>query len=154
MMLILENKIPPPIIAILLAAAMWWVSLIAPAVELNPFVRQIVIVLLIVLGAGFDVAAILAFRRVTTTVNPMKPETASSLVRSGIYHVSRNPMYVGLALFLTAWAVYLSSAWPYLGVLGFVLYMNQFQIAPEERALTKNFGGEYVKYQSKVRRWL
>jgi protein-S-isoprenylcysteine O-methyltransferase Ste14 len=75
-------------------------------------------------------------------------------VCSGIYQVSRNPMYVGLALFLTAWAVYLSSIWACLGVLGFVLYISRFQIAPEERALTKIFGTEFTNYQSKVRRWL
>ena len=150
----LENKIPPPIIAALLAVAMWWGSSVAPAVELNSSVRQIIIVLLLVLGASVDIAAILAFRRAITTVNPIKPEKASSLVRSGIYQVSRNPMYVGLALFLLAWAVYLSSVWACLGVLGFVLYINRFQIAPEEQALTKNFGAEYVNYQSKVRRWL
>ncbi len=153
-MLTLKNKIPPPIIAALFAAAMWWISLSVPAIELNTTARLIVIILLVVVGVCFDVAAIIAFRRATTTVNPIKPETASSLVCSGIYQVSRNPMYVGLALFLTAWAVYLSSIWACLGVLGFVLYMNRFQIAPEERALIKNFGAEYVSYQSKVRRWL
>ncbi len=150
----LENKIPPPIIAALFAVAMWRVSLFDSAFELNTSARLMAIILLLVVGACFDIAAIIAFRRATTTVNPIKPETASSLVCSGIYQVSRNPMYVGLALFLTAWAVYLSSIWACLGVLGFVLYISRFQIAPEERALTKIFGTEFTNYQSKVRRWL
>ena len=63
-------------------------------------------------------------------------------------------MYVGLAWILAAWAVFLSSAWALLGLVAFVFYMGRFQIAPEERALTKLFGNEYTSYQARVRRWL
>ena len=63
-------------------------------------------------------------------------------------------MYVGLSCVLVAWAVFLSSAWALLGPVAFVLYIGRFQIGPEERALAKLFGSEYVDYQAKVRRWL
>ncbi len=63
-------------------------------------------------------------------------------------------MYVGFALSLLAWACYLVSPLALLGVLGFVLYMNRFQIGPEERALTILFGSEFQVYQAQVRRWL
>jgi protein-S-isoprenylcysteine O-methyltransferase Ste14 len=63
-------------------------------------------------------------------------------------------MYLGLALLLVAWAVYLASPAAVLGVVGFILYINQFQIAPEERAIAALFGNEFVNYQSQVRRWL
>ena len=63
-------------------------------------------------------------------------------------------MYVGFALFLLAWAVYLASLWALIGVPGFVLYMNRFQIAPEERALLSLFGGEFEEYRLRVKRWL
>lgn len=63
-------------------------------------------------------------------------------------------MYVGFAMFLTAWAFYLASPLLLLGVLGFILYMNRFQITPEERALTTLFGADFLAYQAKVRRWL
>jgi protein-S-isoprenylcysteine O-methyltransferase Ste14 len=63
-------------------------------------------------------------------------------------------MYVGLSFALFAWAIFLSSAWALLGLLAFVLYIGRFQIAPEERALSKLFGSEYTAYQAKVRRWL
>jgi protein-S-isoprenylcysteine O-methyltransferase Ste14 len=63
-------------------------------------------------------------------------------------------MYVGLLFVLAGWGVYLASAWSLIGPVAFVLYMNRFQIAPEERALSALFGAEYADYASKVRRWL
>ena len=63
-------------------------------------------------------------------------------------------MYVGLLVLLFAWAVFLSSAWALLGPVVFVLYMNRFQIAPEERVLSGMFGTDYSAYKSRVRRWL
>lgn len=63
-------------------------------------------------------------------------------------------MYLGLLFILIAWAVFLSSAWALIGPLAFVLYMNRFQIAPEERALSAMFGISYSAYKSRVRRWL
>ncbi|SHO20788.1 Membrane protein, putative [Moritella viscosa] len=63
-------------------------------------------------------------------------------------------MYVGFALFLLSWGVYLSSPWTILVIVGFVFYMNKFQIIPEERALTTIFGSEFTSYLSQVRRWL
>ena len=149
-----ESKIPPPIIAAIAAAVMWGFSFIVPAIRLGPVARTTAIIVLLVSGIYFGISGIVSFKKAATTTNPLKPETASSLVCSGIYKVSRNPMYVGLALVLLAWAVYLSSAWVIIGIFGFVLYMNQFQIVPEERALTELFGAEYLNYQSRVSRWL
>ncbi|MGH8122848.1 MAG: methyltransferase family protein, partial [Rudaea sp.] len=109
---------------------------------------------IVLLGVACSAAGILSFRRARTTVDPTKPEQASSLVKTGIYRVTRNPMYLGLTLVLVAWAAFLSSAWALLGVAGFVLYMSRFQIAPEERALASLFASEYEAYKASVRRWL
>ena len=106
------------------------------------------------MGAFICAAGIVSFRMAKTTVNPLKPETASSLVDSGIYQFSRNPMYVGFAFALTAWALWLSSLWALGGVVVFVLYMNKFQIQPEEKVLAQLFGDDFTVYQAKVRRWL
>ena len=84
----------------------------------------------------------------------MSPEKSSALVCTGIYKYSRNPMYLGMALLLLAWAIYLASAWALLGVLAYVLYITRFQIIPEERVMEKLFGQEYLAYKAKVRRWL
>jgi protein-S-isoprenylcysteine O-methyltransferase Ste14 len=102
----------------------------------------------------FSLAGIVSFRRARTTVNPMKPEAATSLVSSGIYRITRNPMYVGLLFVLVAWAAGLSSAWSMLEPLAFFLYIGRFQITPEERVLSQLFGAEYSAYKARVRRWL
>ena len=150
----LELKIPPPAVAALIAGAMWGISLVAPLLEMPAFFRIAAAVTIALVGVSFSLAGVISFRRAGTTVNPMKPETTSSLVCSGIYRVSRNPMYVGLLFILVAWAVFLSSAWALLGPLAFVLYINRFQITPEERMLSAMFGAGYSAYKSSVRRWL
>ena len=150
----LEAKIPPPLVAAVIALAMWGISQLAPSLQVPKFLRVSAAAAALLVGIGFSAAGLLAFRRARTTVNPTKPEQASSLVRSGIYRITRNPMYVGLLCVLVAWAVFLFSVWPLLGPIVFVLYIQRFQIAPEERALGKLFGSEYADYQAKVRRWL
>lgn len=150
----LENKIPPPIIAVAFGVVMWGIDNYIPGIEVGESIRSIVAALVALIGAFFCIAGFSSFRRARTTVNPLKPETASALVSSGIYQFSRNPMYAGFALLLVAWAVYLSSFLALFGVIGFVLFINRFQIQPEERALTALFGTEFERYRNSVRRWV
>ena len=150
----LETKIPPPILTAAVALAMWGVSRYTPLFEISSFLRGVISAVALLTGIGFSAAGLLEFRRAQTTVNPLRPEQASSLVDSGVYRMTRNPMYVGLCFVLVAWAVFLSSGWALLGPLVFMLYIGRFQIAPEERALTARFGDAYADYQSRVRRWL
>ena len=150
----LEAKIPPPVVAMVIGAAMWGVSRLAPLLQIPSAVRLWVAIAIFVVGIGFSAAGVIAFRRARTTVNPTKPDKASSLVSSGVYRITRNPMYVGLSCALVAWVVFLGSAWPLLGPVAFVLYIGRFQITPEERALEKLFGGAYADYCARVRRWL
>lgn len=150
----LELKIPPPLVALLVAIAMWLVAPFVPLLELPSIARKSVAVAIALAGGAFDIAGTLSFRRARTTVNPMRPNSASALVSSGVYGVTRNPMYVGLLFILVSWAVFLSSAWALLGPLAFYLYIARFQIAPEERVLSELFGDEYLAYKAKVRRWL
>lgn len=150
----LEVKVPPPVVAAVVAIAMWGTSRFAPLLHLSSTLHFTATAVMALIGIGFSIAGVTAFRRARTTVNPTTPERASSLVSSGVFRITRNPMYVGLAWILGAWAVFLSSAWALLGLVAFVFYMDRFQIAPEERALTKLFGNEYTSYQARVRRWL
>lgn len=150
----LENKIPPLVVAVLFGALMWGASANLPSIDAPHSMRAVFALLVFCAGVFFSLSGTVSFRRAKTTVNPLKPETASALVSTGIYRYSRNPMYVGFAMFLTSWAFYLASPLLLLGVLGFVVYMNRFQITPEERALTALFGADFLAYQAKVRRWL
>lgn len=105
-------------------------------------------------GMAVGIAGIAAFREHGTTVHPMHPEKASTVVRSGVYRFTRNPMYLGLTLMLSGWAVYLGSLAAVLVVPLFVAYMTRFQIVPEERALQERFGADFLTYRDSVRRWL
>ena len=150
----LELRIPPPIIALIVAAIMWWISLATTSIEIPSLIRVTTTIAIALAGVGTAISGVITFRHARTTLNPLKPETTSAIVTSGVYRFTRNPMYVGLALVLLAWAVFMSSAWSLLGLVCFILYMNRFQIMPEERALSGMFAASYSAYQAKVRRWL
>ncbi|WP_247596754.1 isoprenylcysteine carboxylmethyltransferase family protein [Hydrogenophaga sp. PAMC20947] len=149
----LETRIPPPVVALVLAFLMWngsvWLGAVSP-----PAWRLALVAALVALGAVCDLSGVWAFHRARTTVNPMKPGSATSLVTAGIYRWTRNPMYVGMVLFLTAGAVYLWSIWALPGPLAFVVYINRFQIGPEERVMRARFGEAYEAYCRRVRRWM
>ena len=150
----LELKVPPPVVALVLALAMWAVSRLTLTFEVAAPLRIAVAVAIALAGGAFSVAGVIAFHQAQTTLNPMKPEAASSLVTTGIYRVTRNPMYVGLLFVLVGWTAFLCAPWTLAGPLVFVAYMTRFQIAPEERALMSAFGDVYVSYKARVRRWL
>lgn len=150
----LKNKIPPPIVTLVFAGAMWLISFYAPIVAIPDAFKISIAIFIVLVGVIVCGLGVIEFRRAKTTVNPLRPETASSLVDNGIYQYTRNPMYLGFLLFLVAWAFYLSSPMTLLGVVGYVLYMNHFQIQLEEQVLQRIFGKPYETYKLKVRRWL
>jgi protein-S-isoprenylcysteine O-methyltransferase Ste14 len=133
---------------------MWLTKRAAPALTVAFTGRQVVAILVAIAGAMIIGLGVVAFRRAKTTVNPMKPDSASSLVVTGIYGVTRNPMYLGLFVILIGWAIFLSNALGFVCLALFILYMNRFQIEPEERALAFLFGKDFAAYRSRVRRWL
>ena len=150
----LELKIPPAAVFLACAAGMWLLAGAFPGGEFE--LRYAGFLALAIAGSGLAVAlaGIAEFRRLSTTVNPIRPGEASSIVTGGIYRYTRNPMYVGLACCVLAWAVYLRNYAALPWIVIFVAYMTQFQIKPEERALQEKFGDEYTSYKSRVRRWL
>lgn len=150
----LELRIPPPLVALGLALLMWLTSLLFESLPVPFEFRLVAALALVAIGQSISIPGILLFRRAGTTVNPFKPCTTSSLVTNGVYRLTRNPMYIGLLLTLLGWAAFLSSLPALLFLAGFVLYMNRFQIEPEERALLSLFGVDYAAYQKRVRRWL
>jgi protein-S-isoprenylcysteine O-methyltransferase Ste14 len=153
-MRVLKLKVPPVAVLLVTAALMWLGASVAPRFGFAIPLRSILALVFALLGAMTSILGVVSFRRAGTTVNPLKPEASSSLVRSGVYAFSRNPMYLGFLLLLLAWGIYLSNALALLLLPVFVAYMNRFQIEPEENALTARFGQEFVTYTTRVRRWL
>jgi len=150
----LELRVPPPVVAVAIAAAMYLAGKRAPDPHLEFQARVPMVALLAAAGVALDLAGLWIFHRRQTTVNPRLPDRATSLVTSGIYRWTRNPMYLGLLLLLTSWAIWLSSAVCFLGLPLLIVYLTRFQILPEERVLRAKFPTESADYQRRVRRWL
>lgn len=89
-----------------------------------------------------------------TTLDPRVPGKASHFVARGLFRISRNPMYLGMALLLLGISCWTANAVAYALVVVFCLYLTEFQIKPEERALQALFGQEYLAYKARVRRWV
>jgi protein-S-isoprenylcysteine O-methyltransferase Ste14 len=150
----LELKIPPLVAAFLAGATMWVAAYLLPAVHRTGQLRFVVAVVCAAFGVIIAFLGFWAFRQAKTTVNPVTPEAASSVVTGGVYSYTRNPMYVGLMFVLLGWAVWLSVPWVFIGPFAFALFLTRFQIIPEERVMSSKFGRDYDEYRERVRRWL
>lgn len=154
----LETRIPPPLVTLIFALVLWGLSRAEFGLTfgdlLNNALRLSASVLLFLIGAVFSILGVASFKKAKTTVNPLKPQQASTLVNSGIYQISRNPMYVGFVFFLTALSIFLNSFLFIILTPIFMLYITYFQIIPEERALETLFSEQYLHYKNTVRRWL
>ncbi|GLR74206.1 methyltransferase family protein [Aliivibrio sifiae] len=150
----LELRIPPPLVMLLFMATVFVFDYIAPFnLFYLPWLSYVLVISLIVLGGVIALWGVKKFREAKTTVNPLKPESSSSLVNSGIYQYTRNPMYLGLLLTLLSSVAYTQHPLGLVSALGFVLYINRFQIEPEEKMLGTLFGDEFVEYTNRVKRW-
>lgn len=149
----LELKVPPLALVLLAALLMWLGARWFPALGFRFPGQSLVAWGLGIAGAFICALGLVEFKRARTTVNPTKPGSASSLVRTGIYRRTRNPMYLGFLLMLCAWALAMGNPLALMIPPAFVAYMNRFQIRPEERALTALFGDAFRDYCREVRRW-
>lgn len=146
--------IPPPVILAIAALLMWLVARLFDGLNAAFPLQQTLVLLLVALGVGLMAASAHAFYRVRTTINPMTPDKASALITSGVYRLSRNPIYLADALLLAAFAVWLGNGLCVPILAGFIWYIDRFQIRVEEHALVNRFGAEYQAYREAVRRWI
>jgi protein-S-isoprenylcysteine O-methyltransferase Ste14 len=150
----LQLKVPP------LAVCAIFIGAIAAAAHFIPWANvpfpghRAVAMVALLLGVVVALAGVVQFRLSRTTVNPLTPGNASSIVTTGVYRLSRNPMYLGMAVALLGVAAWWSSLVGYVLVSLFCFYMSELQIKPEERALRERFGHEFLAYAKRVRRWL
>jgi protein-S-isoprenylcysteine O-methyltransferase Ste14 len=153
-MTVLELKLPPVLITVIFALLMWLVSRLTTDIPMSTGLRLTALLVLTAAGAFVGLAGVLSFRKARTSVNPLSPHSCSSLVVSGVFSISRNPMYLALFLVLLGWGLYLANLYSLVLAIGFVAYMSRFQIQPEERALEAAFGQEFLDNRREVRRWL
>jgi protein-S-isoprenylcysteine O-methyltransferase Ste14 len=151
----LEARVPPVVIFL------FGLGIIEVGVKCWPLwsgtpslASKVLVGVLLVWGAILGAAGVAQFLQAKTTVHPNHPDRASVLVTGGIYRVTRNPMYLGLATFLAAYGFYRMHPAGLVAVLSYVAVITRLQIVPEERALLARFGPTYEDYKKRVRRWI
>ena len=150
----LELKVPPILQMVIAAGLMWILAVLLPNMSIAFFASTLVALVLASIGIAVVILGVQAFLSADTTIDPRIPEQSSRLVTKGVYSISRNPMYVGFLLMLIGWGAFLFNIMSFLLLPLFVMYMNRFQITPEERYMRKKFGQEYSQYAAAVRRWV
>jgi len=148
----LELRVPPVALTLLFAVLMWLASAYSPFSITMPW-RDAIALTFCGVGLAIVLAGVLSFRQANTTVNPLTPEATTAMVTSSIYRFSRSPMYLGFFLALVGWATHLAHLLAFALLPLFVLYINRFQIPPEERTLAEKFPQEFAAYKSSVSRW-
>lgn len=150
----LELRVAPPIVMLVTAG----LELVARRVDATPTLpvpaRVAGAGVLLALGLAIFARAIATLHGAGTTANPHAPQRSSALVTSGIFTVSRNPMYLAMVVFLVAIAIGLGSPLALVPVAAFVAYIDRLQIRPEERALRAVFGDDFDAYCRRTRRWI
>lgn len=106
----------------------------------------------LLVGCGFCLGGAVQFARQRTTLMPFSSSRA--LVTSGVFRVSRNPMYLGMAVILVGLAVVAGSATSFLVPPLFVIAVDRLLIRAEEAMLAEQFGEVYGDYRRRVRRWV
>ncbi|MEQ8579675.1 MAG: isoprenylcysteine carboxylmethyltransferase family protein [Balneola sp.] len=150
----MKLKTPPVIVVAITVFLMWVIDKYLSVEFLALNAPKWIIVLTPILGIACIVLGVIQFSLKKTTVNPHKPEDSTSLVSSGIYSISRNPMYLGMLILLLFYGLFLGNGLVFMMLPVFIWYMNSFQIKPEEEMMIELFGDEYKDYQKRVRRWI
>jgi len=153
MMKFLELKIPPPIL-VLFTGLFMWISAESLPNEMNLTLTTPLSILIFLFGFGITAFAAISFRKAKTTISPTHPQNATVLIHSGLFRLSRNPMYLGMAIMLIGWATGLKNIQVIWGPIFFILYITRLQIVPEEKILTEKWGDQYLNYCLQTRRWL
>ena len=149
----MKLKIPPAIQFLFFAIAMFIITKITGK-NFSFALQNVVVILLFAFGAFIGLLAVLSFRKAHTTINPLDPSKASKLVTSDLYQYTRNPMYLGLVIIQTALFFGFGNYYNIIILFIYGWYLTNYQIKPEEEALTKLFGEGYTQYCEKVRRWV
>ncbi len=144
--------VPPPLLYLVMLALGWVLSAMFPTPSLIGGLSWIIGALLAAGGLAIGALAFAAMRRASESPNPTVP--TRSLVVSGPYRFTRNPLYVAMTLVYAGIAVAINSIWALALLVVVLILMDRTVIASEERYLHAQFGDAYAQYRARVRRWL
>ena len=151
-MINIKTKLPPPLVALTFGFLINYTKNIFPKIEIE---NEIIFgSFMIIIGLIIILSSIILFKKYQTTITPLNPSNATKLITDGIYKFSRNPMYLGLLLVLFGFSIILNPTGGFLLIPLFILYINLFQIIPEENAMVDLFKDEFLEYKENVRRWI
>jgi len=150
----MKSNIPPVLVMFFTIALMLIIDRYLAFEIINFDGHRLVAEMIFGLAVLSGVLALWEFFKASTTIDPHSAEKVRTLVRSGIYRFSRNPMYLALVLVLLAAAFYMGNIATLVVLPFFIWYMQYFQVKPEEKALTEKFGKQYREYRNNVRRWI
>jgi len=147
----MKSPLPPTYFlgAIVLAVALHF---LLPLRQLLAFPWRLAGLVPLVLGVALNLLADQTFKKHHTTVKPF--EESNALVTSGVFGLSRNPMYLGMTLIILGMALLLGSATPWFVVVLLPFLFDRVFIAPEEKMLEETFGDEFRAYRKRVRKWI
>ena len=148
----MNNKIPPPIVTLTFGLLIYFTKSVFPTFTNG--LLSILSLFSLLIGLSILISAVSSFKKQQTTVNPISIEKASSLVVTGIFTYSRNPMYLGMVLILLSISFKFNLIGGIALTMLFAGYITKFQIIPEEIVMNKLFGDEFEKYKNKTRRWI
>ena len=143
---------PPPFIALVIIFAGGAAGLIKSLHFIDGNARFIAGGVLMAVSLAIGYTAFTKMKRAGTNVDVRKP--ATKVLTDGIYAYSRNPMYVGLIIFLIAASILLNNLWILIFTPVFIAVMRKGVIEREEQYLEEKFGAEYTDYKKRVRRWI
>jgi len=147
-----SRRILPPVWLVIALLLTYVLDRWLPIAEIFPWPWRLVGAPLILLGIVLAASSAGAFRRAGTPVIPF--EGSTTLVIRGWYRVTRNPMYLGMALVLAGVGVLQASVGALLPLPLFIAVLQFRFILGEERFLEEIFGEEFRAYRSRVRRWI
>ena len=148
--------IPPPVVLVVCGGLMWLIARFLPWSNFRLPYSMLLFWIILLVGLSVFTSGVFSIFKRKTTVHPdrkslLKP---TALVTTGIFRYTRNPIYLGMAIMLFAWMIFLESWFSIAGLILFVAFITKYQIMPEEEALEKIFGEEYKRYKRSARRWI
>jgi protein-S-isoprenylcysteine O-methyltransferase Ste14 len=147
-----SKQVLPPTYLLVSIVAMVVLHFLLPVTTIIPLPWNVIGIIPLALGTAINIVADSALHKADTTVKPF--EESAALVTSGVYRISRHPMYLGFVLILIGVAILVGSLMPYIVIPIFAVLMDRVFIQVEERMLEARFGEAWLGYKRQTRRWI